>query len=101
MFFINKYYNISQNLIEKRLGRSQKMPSKLRKLRNVGKIQLKTYVKCLYALINQLICIINRECLILHHEAFRAAYNSRSTKIGAPSAAQILIQLRYAHSKWI
>ena len=57
------------------------MPSKLCKLRNVSKIQLKTYVKCLYALINQLICIINRECLILHREAFRAAYNSRSTKM--------------------
>ena len=67
------------------------MPSKLCKLRNVSKIQLKTYVKCLYVLINQLICITNNECLILHHEAFRAAYNSRSTKIGAPSAARILV----------
>ena len=91
MFFINKYYNISQNLIEKRLGRSQKMPSKLCKLRNVSKIQLKTYVKCLYALINQLICITNNECLILHDKAFRADNNSRSTKIDAPSAARILV----------
>ena len=77
------------------------MPSKLCKLCNVSKIQLKTYVKCLYALINQLICIIYSECLIFRHEAFRAAYNSRSTKIGAPSAARILIQVRYANSKWI
>ena len=47
------------------------MPSKLCKLCNVSKIQLNTYVKCVYALINQLICITNNECLILHHEAFR------------------------------
>ena len=74
------------------------MPSKLCKLRNVSKIQLKTYVKCLYALINQLFCIINRECLILHHEAFRAAYNSRSTKIGAPSAARILVLREFSYN---
>ena len=67
------------------------MPSKLCKFCNVSKIQPKTYVKCLYALINQLICIINSECLILHHEAFRAAYNSRSTKTVAPSAVRILV----------
>ena len=67
------------------------MPTKLCELCNVSKIQLKTYVKCLYASINQLICITNNECLILHHEAFRAAYNSRSTKIRAPSAAGILV----------
>ena len=53
--------------------------------------QLKTYVKCVYALwINQLIHITNSECPILHHKAFRADYNSHSIKIGAPSAAQIL-----------
>ena len=77
------------------------MPSKLYKLCNVSKIQLNTYVKCVYALINQLICITNKECLILHHEAFRAVFNSRGTKIGAPSAARILIQVRYLkmHSK--
>ena len=67
------------------------MPSKLCKLCNVTKIQLKTYVKCVYALIKQLICITNNECLILHHKAFRADYNSRSTKINAPSAARILV----------
>ena len=89
--FINKYYNICQNLIKKRLGGPQKMPSKLCKLCKVSKIQLKTYVKCVYALINQLICITNNECLILHHKAFRADHNSRSTKIGAPSAARILV----------
>ena len=72
------------------------MPSKLCKLCKVSKIQLKTYVKCVYALLNQLICITNNECL-LHHEAFPADYNSRSTKIGAPSAARILIQVRYLH----
>ena len=57
------------------------MPSKLCKLCNVSKIQLKTYVKCLYALINQPICITNNECLILHHKAFRGDHNLRSTKI--------------------
>ena len=46
------------------------MPSKLRKLCNVTKIQLKTYVKCVYALINQLICITNNECFILYHKLF-------------------------------
>ena len=40
---------------------------------------------------NQLICITNNESLILHHKAFRADRNSRSTKIYAPSAARILI----------
>ena len=90
--FINKYYNICQNLIKKRLGGPQKMPSKLCKLiSNASKTQLKTYVKCVYALINQLICITNNECVILHHKAFRADYNSRSTKINAPSAGQILL----------
>ena len=67
------------------------MPLKLCKLCNVSKIQLKTYDKCVYALKNQLICITNNECLTLHHKAFRADYNSRSTKIGAPSAARILV----------
>ena len=43
---------------------------------------------------NQLICITNNESLILHHKAFRADRNSRSTKIYAPSAARILIQVR-------
>ena len=63
------------------------MTSKLCKLCNVIKIQLQTYVKCVYALVNQLICITNNECLILHHKAFCTDYNSRSTKIGTPSAA--------------
>ena len=67
------------------------MPSKLCKLCNVIKIQLKTYVKCVYASIKQLICITNNECLILHHKAFRADYSSRNTKIGAPSAVRILV----------
>ena len=35
--------------------------------------QLKTYLKCVYALMNELsnelICITNNECLILHHKA--------------------------------
>jgi hypothetical protein len=51
--------------------------------------QLKTCAKCVYALINQLICITNNECLILHHKAFSADYISRSTKIHAPSTARI------------
>ena len=88
MFFINKYYNICQNSIKKPLGGPQKMPSTLC---NVGKIQLKTYVKCVYALINQLISITNNECLILHHKAFCTDYNSCNTKIGAPSIALILV----------
>ena len=49
---------------------------------------------CVYALINQLIYITKSECLILHYKAFRADYNLRSTQIGAPSAARILI-VRY------
>ena len=67
------------------------MPSKLCKLCNVSKIQLKTCVECVYELINQLICITNNECVILHHKAFRADHNSRSAKINAPSAGQILL----------
>ena len=90
-FLIKKYYNICENLIKKRLGGPQKMPSKLRKLCIVTKIQFKTYVKCVYALINQLICITNNECFILYHKAFRAGYNSRNTKIGTPYAARILV----------
>ena len=86
MFFINKYYN------KKRLGGPQKMPSKLC---NVGKIQLKTYVKCVYGLINQMISITYNECLILHHKAFRTDYNSCSTKIGAPSIALILVLRKF------
>ena len=69
------------------------MPSKLCKLCNVSKIQLSSNVY--YALINQLICITNNECLILHHEAFRADYNWRSTKIGAPSAVRILVLCKF------
>ena len=86
-----KYYNICQNLIKKWLDGPQKMPSKLCKLCNVSKFQLKRYVKCVYALINQLICITNNECLILHHKAFRMDYKSRSTKISTPSTAWILV----------
>ena len=92
MFFINKYYNICQNLIKKPLGGPQKMPSKLC---NVGKIQLKTYVKCVYGLISQMISITCNECLILHHKAFRTDYNSCSTKIGAPSIALILVLRKF------
>ena len=58
------------------------MPSKLC---NVSKIQLKTYVKCVYALINQLICITNNECLILHHKAFRTDYNPVVLKLAHPA----------------
>ena len=37
------------------------------------------------------ICITHNECLIFHHKALkREDYNSRSTKFGAPSVAQIL-----------
>ena len=61
--------------------------------------QLKTYVKCVYSLINQLICITNSECPILHQKTFRWDYNSRSTKFGA-STGQILIKSRYANSNW-
>ena len=56
-----------------------------------AKRNLKHMSNVYYALINQLICITNNECLILHHKAFRADYNSRSTKINAPSAARILV----------
>ena len=50
--------------------------------------QLKTYVKCVYALINQLICITNNECLILHHKAFHTDFISRRTN---SSTARILV----------
>ena len=51
----------------------------------------KNICQCVYALIKQLICITNNECLILHYKAFRADYISRSTKIRALSAARILV----------
>ena len=57
--FYQQILQYLSNVIKKRLGGPQKMPSKLCKLCNVSKIQLKTYVKCVYALINQLICITN------------------------------------------
>ena len=82
VFLSTNYYNITTIF----WAGPQKMPSKVCKLCNVSKIQLKTYVKCVYALINQLICITNNECLLLHHKSFRADYNSRSTKIGAGPA---------------
>jgi succinylarginine dihydrolase len=50
--------------------------------------QLKTYVKCVYALINQLICITNNECLILHHKAFHTDYILRCTN---SNTAQIVL----------
>jgi hypothetical protein len=53
--------------------------------------QLKTYVKCVYALINQLICITNNECLILHHKAFHTDFISRRTN---SSTARILSTAR-------
>ena len=86
-FFFNKYYNICQNVVKKRLGGPQKMPSKLWKLCNASKIQLKTYVTFWYALINQLICITNNECLILYHKAFRADY--RAFSLTWPASMQI------------
>ena len=43
------------------------------------------------ALINQLICNTNNKCHKFHRKAFRADYISRSTKIGAPSAARIVV----------
>ena len=53
--------------------------------------QLKTYVKCVYkmlnALINQLIYITNNECLILHHKDFHTDFISRRTN---SSTARIL-----------
>ena len=94
MFFINKYYN------KKRLGGPQKMPSKLCKLIcNASKIQIKTYVKCVYALINQLITmsvsyyttklfarIIIRAVLKLTHPAlgkfyYCANFNTNNLKV--------------------
>ena len=46
------------------------------------------HVKCVYALINQLICITNNECLILHHKAFHTDFISRRTN---SSTARILV----------
>jgi succinylarginine dihydrolase len=47
-----------------------------------------------YVLINQLICITNNDCLILHHKAFLTDYISRSTKICAPSFVRIPVQIK-------
>ena len=38
--FVNKYYNICQNFINRRLGGPQKMPSKLCKLCNASKMSI-------------------------------------------------------------
>ena len=55
-------------------------------------------------LINQVICITNNECLILHHNAFRADYiscSSRTQRCANSSTArnlvlrEFLIQVRY------
>ena len=46
---------------------------------------LKDLLKCIAVFCS------NNECLILHHKAFRTDYISRSTKIDAPSAAEILV----------
>jgi hypothetical protein len=54
---------------------------------------------CIYALINQLICITNNECLILHHKTFRADYISHSTKNRAPTAARIIILREFQYKK--
>ena len=48
--------------------------------------------------INELTCNTNNKCQILHHKQFRADYILRSTKIGASSAARILIQVRYSNN---
>jgi hypothetical protein len=46
---------------------------------------------CIYALINQLICITNNRCLIGITKLVARTYISPSTKIRAPSAARILV----------
>ena len=51
-------------------------------------ILYETYTKCIIALINLLIFIAKKECIKLHHKAFRADYISRSTKIRALGAAR-------------
>ena len=52
---------------------------------------LNTYIKCIVALINLLLFIAKKECIKLHHKAFRADYILRSTKIRALGAARILV----------
>ena len=91
MFFYQQILQYLSKLNQKAIRWPQENAFKLCKLCNVSKIQLKTCVECVYGLINQLICITNNECLILHDKAFRADNSSRSTKIDAPSAARILV----------
>ena len=52
---------------------------------------LNTYIKYIVALINLLLFITKKECIKLHHKAFRADYILRSTKIRALGAARILV----------
>ena len=52
---------------------------------------LNTYIKCIVALINLLLFIAKKECIKLHHKAFRADYILHSTKIRALGAARILV----------
>ena len=52
---------------------------------------LNTYIKCIVALINLLLFIAKKECIKLHHKAFRADYILCSTKIRALGAARILV----------
>ena len=49
------------------------------------------YIKCIVELINLLVFIAKKECIKLHHKAFRADYILRSTKIRALGAARILV----------
>ena len=47
------------------------------------------YIKCIAALINLLLFIAKKECIKLNHQAFRADYILRSTKIRALGPARI------------
>ena len=58
-------------------------------------IKMKTFLiipyLCIVALINLLLFIAKKECIKLHHKAFRADYILRSTKLRALGAARILV----------
>ena len=45
----------------------------------------------MYCCVNLLLFIAKKECIKLHHKAFRADYILRSTKIRALGAARILV----------
>ena len=58
---------------------------------------LNTYIKCIFALINLLLFIAKKECIKLHHKAFRADYILRSTKAGFPLGEFVRANAKFSY----